>query len=521
MSDFNKYFRELTTHSPFHWQEQLYTRLISGDFPDVCDIPTGLGKTNVMAVWLIALANQIGNPERKLPLRLVYVVDRRVIVDQATTEATELINRLVEVRKNGSGPLREIADRLAGSSVAGNESVVALSTLRGQKADNRQWCIDPSQPAIIVGTVDMIGSRILFSGYGKVGLNHRSLQAGLLGQDSLIVIDEAHLSPCFVDTQTDVRQYVEQYQSIRPFYVMSLSATLTPGSRTLALDEARECQNPIAEQRLKASKTLELIRYNRLETASPEKPASPTEVQTDLVEKMVTRALDYENDHSGTPTRSIIIFASTVKLVNEITDRLRSAIGDREMAKLGSSDPKIRREVEAEADNRILKLTGEMRGAERDELVKTDKFKSFLPNRQRDLPGATRYLVATSCAEVGVNIDADHGLCDLTSLDSMIQRIGRINRFGHATSTVTVMVNDAALHATESDRQKHIAHNEFLRQVEIDLAEMKTEIAAGPHSKDGLKIWKKKLTAKENVLKSLRKGQGPELEYKKVERVRP
>ena len=35
-----------------------------------------------------------------------------------------------------------------------------------QYADNREWLEDPAAPAIIVGTVDMIGSCLLFEGYG-------------------------------------------------------------------------------------------------------------------------------------------------------------------------------------------------------------------------------------------------------------------------------------------------------------------------------------------------------------------
>ena len=30
--------------------------------------------------------------------------------------------------------------------------------------DNREWLDDPAAPAIVVGTVDMIGSRLLFEG---------------------------------------------------------------------------------------------------------------------------------------------------------------------------------------------------------------------------------------------------------------------------------------------------------------------------------------------------------------------
>ncbi len=72
----------------------------------------------------------------------------------------------------------------------------AISTLRGQLADNREWSRDPSRAAIIIGTVDLIGSALLFSGY-RSSYKRRPLEAGLLGQDSLLVLDEAHLSKPF------------------------------------------------------------------------------------------------------------------------------------------------------------------------------------------------------------------------------------------------------------------------------------------------------------------------------------
>ena len=59
----------LTGNDPFPWQRALYELLRQGQehVPSSCDIPTGLGKTAVVAVWLIALANCAD----KLPRRLV------------------------------------------------------------------------------------------------------------------------------------------------------------------------------------------------------------------------------------------------------------------------------------------------------------------------------------------------------------------------------------------------------------------------------------------------------------------
>src|SRR5205807_5174819 len=154
--DFARAFEALTSNPPFPWQQALYEKFIRGDIPESCNLPTGLGKTSVIAIWLIALATR---PD-KMPRRLVYVVNRRTVVDQ-TTEEVEKYRR--NLRTAG---LWERLAGLSGVPLGAEDSPLAVSTLRGQFADNRDWSADPSRPAVISGTVDMIGSRLLFSGYG-------------------------------------------------------------------------------------------------------------------------------------------------------------------------------------------------------------------------------------------------------------------------------------------------------------------------------------------------------------------
>ncbi|QYU70092.1 hypothetical protein J4558_08225 [Leptolyngbya sp. 15MV] len=74
---------------PLKWQTRLYDRFARGDIPGVCRLPTGLGKTSAIPIWLIALACGAC-----LPLRLVYIVNRRTVVDQATDDAKRLLARL-------------------------------------------------------------------------------------------------------------------------------------------------------------------------------------------------------------------------------------------------------------------------------------------------------------------------------------------------------------------------------------------------------------------------------------------
>lgn len=55
----------------FPWQQELLKHIVREAVPQALDIPTGLGKTAVMAVWLVARASGAA-----IPRRLVYVVDR-------------------------------------------------------------------------------------------------------------------------------------------------------------------------------------------------------------------------------------------------------------------------------------------------------------------------------------------------------------------------------------------------------------------------------------------------------------
>src|SRR5439155_18830843 len=85
-------------------------------------------------------------------------------------------------------------------------------------------------------------------------------------------------------------------------------------------------------------------------------------------------------------------------------------------------------------DKRVDRLTGTLRGKERDELVSKQVFQRFLPpsnrSEQVETVQKTVYLVCTSAGEVGINISANHLVCDLTPFDSMAQLFGSVNRRG-------------------------------------------------------------------------------------------
>jgi CRISPR-associated endonuclease/helicase Cas3 len=388
-TSFSKVFQVLTGTSPFPWQQSLYESFIRGEIPSAADLPTGLGKTSVVAIWLIAL---ITHPDR-MPRRLVYTVNRRTVVDQTTAEVERLRERLHE----SPDLLAELKKRCAMSF----DSPLALSTLRGQFADNREWCADPARPAVIVGTVDMIGSGLLFSRY-SCGFKTRPHHAALLGQDALLIHDEAHLEPAFQKLLNDIVAEQKRCKDARPLRVLELSATTRGTNSSFSLTPEDEKDSRV-HRRLHAAKRLNL---------------HPIADEKQLAENLATLALARRD--SG---RAVLIFARFVEVVQRVTEAL-------DKQKLAT-----------------VVLTGTMRGKERDDLAqKNPKFLRFLPpsSRSENSPPpakGTVYLIATSAGEVGVNISADDLICDLSTYESMAQRFGRVNRFGDTHDTTIELIH--------------------------------------------------------------------------------
>ena len=239
---FSAQFEVLTGFTPMRWQQRLYDdHFAKGALPSAVSVPTGMGKTAVMAIWMVALAQQMKSGQVSLPRRLVYVVDRRAVVDQATQFAEDLRANL---QKNEAGKLREALG-------LGKAETLPISTLRGQFVDNRDWLQDPSQPAVIVGTVDMIGSRLLFEGYG-VSRKMRPYHAGLLGADTLVLLDEAHLVPPFEALLVEMTENAGRYGPrgeklgglLPKFRLLPLSATgRRQATQPFSLEE-RDFRNP-------------------------------------------------------------------------------------------------------------------------------------------------------------------------------------------------------------------------------------------------------------------------------------
>ncbi len=106
----------------------LAERVASGHWPRALDLPTASGKTACLDIAVYALAAQADRPlaERTAPRRIWFVVDRRIVVDEAFERARTIAQKLADA---ASGPLREIADRLR--QLGGTDRPLAVARLPG------------------------------------------------------------------------------------------------------------------------------------------------------------------------------------------------------------------------------------------------------------------------------------------------------------------------------------------------------------------------------------------------------
>jgi len=297
--------------------------------------------------------------------------------------------------------VREGLARLSGDGA----EIFRIVQLRGQLIDDREWSIAPSVPQFIIGTVDQIGSRLLFQGYG-LGKWSRPMQAALLAVDAWICVDEAHLVPAFVLTLRQVQRLIgSQGQTAPeallavfgrlPFRLTELSATPSlprPGADAVFGVIKDDHKDARLKDRLVAAQTRQVgIRWLR-------KDGKP--------EEAIAKAPAEFADKVGT----VAVFVREAGAANRIAKGLRKQF-----------------------QGRVLTITGRIRGYERERVENHEVFKRFLPPKQDD--GASRaketvFLVGTAAAEVGLDADAATVVCDFASLPTLLQRLGRLDRRG-------------------------------------------------------------------------------------------
>jgi CRISPR-associated endonuclease/helicase Cas3 len=390
---------------PFPWQVRLADLVLREGWPSVLDLPTGVGKTSSLdvAVWALAQA------PHTMPRRTVLVIDRRIVVDQAATHALRIVASL---QGASDGPLRQVADALrALFSGRADDAPVHVAVLRGGMPRENDWASRPDVPVLAVSTVDQVGSRLLFRGYG-IGERSRPIHAGLLGNDTLFLLDEVHLSRPFAQTLASIRS---QYRRNTPglpdrFAIVEMSATpggTVPGRPPFQLDAA-DRESPVLAQRLRARKSITL--HEVKVTGTQEAPKLQR-----VAEEAVRNAHQLLGDG-----------ADVVAVVLNRVDAARTA------AKLLEAD--------LPDGTRVVLLTGRVRPLDRDRLLEEQVLSLAGADRSR-ATGQRAIIVATQCIEAGADLDFDAMVTECPSLDALRQRAGRVDRRGLRGNSKIVVLN--------------------------------------------------------------------------------
>jgi CRISPR-associated endonuclease/helicase Cas3 len=446
---FPEFLEAAHKHKPFPWQERLLARVAqrasliengAQAWPEAIALPTAAGKTTCIDIAVFALACQavLSPGERTAPRRVFFVVDRRVIVDEAYEHAKALALNLFRAK---NGVLKEVADALRSLNHDPSLPPLTCHQLRGGMYRDDAWARTPVQPCVIATTVDQMGSRLLFRTYGQSNKTW-PIHAGLAANDALILLDEAHCANPFMQTVKAVARYRGALWAKEPlpapFCFTIMSATPPAGvTDVFRLDMNQDGpdlrESPLLRRRIAARKPTLLAIASK---------AEKKKALSELAMEMATRAIELAQEGR---TR-IVIFANRVETARRVFGLFQSARhGSNEQG--GASDQVRKLRTKLPEKYEALLLTGRMRPIDRDGLLAEwvpensfDKGRRGLSEwfgtaeERPQLPHPV-FVVSTQCLEVGANLDFDGIVSECASLDALRQRFGRVDRIGrHETA---------------------------------------------------------------------------------------
>lgn len=432
--DFDRFFQEVHGTEAFPWQKRLLQQIASqGIWPSVLDLPTGSGKTATIDIAIFHLALEASRGVgRRAPVRIAFVVDRRLVVDDAFERARKLEAALRDPPKDSiTARVAECLKRLA----LDGPPLIARR-LRGGIPREDDWARTPSQPTVLCSTVDQVGSRLLFRGYG-VSDSMKPVHAGLIGTDCLILLDEAHLAEPFRQTLGWVKTYKgASWSEVAPNAPWGVALlTATPGAKreaTFALND-EDRNHSVLKLRLEAEKKAQLI------------------VAADDMERE-RRSVDEAQRALEAGARAVGVVVNRVARARGLFETFRRAIGPER------------------AD--LVLLIGPARALDRDDLTRLLAPIRTGARREIDKP---LLIVATQCIEAGVDIDLDALVTDAAPLDCLRQRFGRLNRAGRQITPYAAII---ATKAEVGARATDLVYDEATRE-----AWKRLEAAAGKKAK--------------------------------------
>jgi CRISPR-associated endonuclease/helicase Cas3 len=276
-----------------------------------------------------------------------------------------------------------VTERIANAGLSGQ---VRACRLLGGSTDN-DIILAPDEPAVLVGTQDLLLSRALNRGYARRPFRW-PVDFALLNNDCYWVLDEVQLLGDGLATSAQLAAFRQHFNCFGPTPSCWISATFDPTwlstvdlaaladeVRVLTLD-AKDRDQEVVQRRLAAEKQL---------ASAPEECRLPSGVADFCVAQ-------------HRPGTLSLVVVNTVARAREIYIALEKRKG----AELLLLHSRFRAVDRAERTARLTK----------------------------SIPREGRIVVATQVMEAGIDISADLLITDVAPYPSLVQRFGRVNRYG-------------------------------------------------------------------------------------------
>lgn len=382
---FDDLFSLGTTHSaPHQWQSDLAAA--SSCENRLINVPTGFGKTEgVVLAWLW---NRVGRRDPAWPRRLLWCLPMRVLVEQTAARVEDILDRLSTADTRWTGIL---VHRLMGG------------------VDINDWHLEPEREAVLVGTQDMLLSRALNRGYA-VGRARWPMEYGLLNQDCLWVMDEVQLMDVGLVTSVQLQAFRQMApMELRPCRTWWMSATLQPS--WLATPESAPWLPNLEERvvRVRPDTAPESIwgvsKGLTIETLP---------LKEDRKQALLGRLIWEAHVRTMSP-------AVTLVVVNRVDTALHLA---QALERLRTSESR---------QTEVHVLHSRFRPRDR-----RDWSRTFLSRSATEYPTVDRIVLATQVVEAGVDVTCTLMITELAPWPSLVQRFGRVARYGGSGSVIVV-----------------------------------------------------------------------------------
>ena len=362
--------------APFAYQQALAAR----SWPDALIAPTGLGKTAaVVLAWLWKRATA---PETS-PRRLVYCLPMRTLADQTADNVSVWLSRLASLP--GDWQIRVPDARRDVHVLMGGQ-------------DEPRWYEHPERPAILVGTQDMLISRALMRGYAMSRFRW-PVDFALLHNDTQWVFDEVQLMSSGLATSTQLEGFRRRLGTELPARSLWVSATLHPEwLRTADApappvvwrvpdDFAEDERSPIVRRLIDAPKRME------------RSPVRPETAKKATIGSYVQELAEEVRTHHQSGRLTLVILNTVARAQQVHAALIKQGIPTDRLALIHS------------------------RFRSRDRMVQMARLPQ--PRATSDL-----IVVTTQAIEAGVDLSAATLITELAPTSSLVQRFGRVNRYG-------------------------------------------------------------------------------------------